>query len=69
MIWQGIADVDYLGHREVWYPSGGAAVGSMWLDSWTPTNTDASMPRAWFGLSGSPSIEYHNDFFVHDRVT
>lgn len=67
MIWQGIADVDYLGHREVWYPSGGAAVGSMWLDSWTPTNTDASMPRAWFGLSGSPSIEYHNDFFVHDR--
>jgi len=66
MIWQGIADAQYYGWGEIWWPYFADMVyHNMWEDSWTPSNPDASMPRTWIGES--PSNMYLHDFFIYER--
>ena len=67
---QAVGGWDYLGTRRMWYPifNKGETINTMWLDSWTPSNTDASMPKIFDGNGGSdPLAQGASDFWIHDR--
>lgn len=67
---QAVGGWDYLGTRRLWYPifNKGETINTMWLDSWTPSNTDASMPKIFDGNGGSdPLANGASDFWIHDR--
>ena len=67
---QAVGGWDYLGTRRMWYPifGKGETINTMWLDSWTPSNTDASMPKIFDGNGGSnPLAVGASDFWLHDR--
>lgn len=67
---QAVSGWDYLGTRRLWNPifGKGETINTMWLDSWTPTNTDSSMPKIFDGNGGSdPLVQGASDFWIHDR--
>ena len=67
---QAVGGWDYLGTRRMWNPifNKGETINTMWLDSWTPSNTDASMPKIFDGQGGSnPLAQGASDFWIHDR--
>lgn len=67
---QAVGGWDYLGTRRMWYPifNKGETINTMWLDTWTPSNTDATFPKIFDGNGGSdPLAVGASDFWLHDR--
>ena len=65
---QGAADVkSYVADRILGslYDKNGQPT-SIWLDRWTPTNTDASFPRVWNSYTQNNPQNTPSSFWVHD---
>jgi len=66
-IFQGAADFESYAEAELAQPFfNQSALQSRWLDSWSPDNTDASMPRLY--QTEGPSNASINSFWLLDRT-
>jgi TonB-linked outer membrane protein, SusC/RagA family len=67
MFWQGAAKVDgYLWGEAIGWPDGAQKITPMFLDRWTPTNTNASFPRLLATQTQNSPSSNPSSFWVKD---